>query len=189
MPNFDLDSFASNFNIGARSCLFMVALSLGEWLSGEMTNEKVSYFVKSSSLPEANANEILISTRGIDLKFAGKRSYSDWTVTFNCDENYIIRNAFEGWMQHIQPSNVPDNTYGTMGEYQRDLTFYMLRGNYSTPNQTTEITGSMIAGKLSLKDAWPKSVGSISFDYSSSGIATFDVTFSYNYYISKISVR
>jgi hypothetical protein len=38
---------------------------------------------------------------GRELKFAGNRTFSDWTITVINDEDFTVRNAFERWMNGL----------------------------------------------------------------------------------------
>jgi hypothetical protein len=43
---------------------------------------------------------------GRELKFAGNRTFADWTITIVNDEDFIIRNAFERWLNGINSHNL-----------------------------------------------------------------------------------
>ena len=43
---------------------------------------------------------------GRELKFVGNRTFADWTITVINDEDFVIRNAFERWMNGINSHNL-----------------------------------------------------------------------------------
>jgi hypothetical protein len=38
---------------------------------------------------------------GRELKFAGNRTFADWTLNVINDEDFVVRNAFERWMNGL----------------------------------------------------------------------------------------
>ena len=58
--------------------------------------------------------------RGRNLKIAGDRTFDVWTITVINDTDFLIRNAFERWMNAI---NKHDNATGevTPSDYQTDM--------------------------------------------------------------------
>ena len=38
---------------------------------------------------------------GRELKFAGNRTFADWTITIINDEDFVVRNSFERWMNGL----------------------------------------------------------------------------------------
>jgi hypothetical protein len=43
---------------------------------------------------------------GRELKFVGNRQFADWTITVINDEDFVVRNAFERWMNGINSHNL-----------------------------------------------------------------------------------
>jgi len=172
MGDFDLNAFATQFSVGARSYLFMLS-NLSFPGDATSTSHAVAnkYFVRSTSLPEETVEEITVNWMGSDHKLSGKRTYNDWTVTFNSDDGYYLREMFNSWV-HIMQGEGDTSVYATSYSSYAvgEVTFKVLKGDFST------------AKILTLYHVWPKSVGPISLDYSTQDIAQFDVTFSYRYH-------
>ena len=119
-----LDDFKSKLvGGGARPNLFEVELNfpgaLGENSSGG-AKELAKFLVKAANLPASNINVIDVPFRGRNLKIAGDRTFDVWTITVINDTDFLIRNAFERWMNAI---NKHDNATGevTPGDYQTDM--------------------------------------------------------------------
>jgi len=162
IEGFNLENFTANFSGGARSYLFMYEPSFPE---GSLSDTR-RYLVRSTTLPDSNIEELILNWQGLDFKVAGKQSYSDWTITFNVDQKYNIRNDFELWMNNISNRD----KYGKMKDYMQDQNLLLL-----------DYEGNRI-GSVKLFNAWPKSVSAITLDYSAMDVAQFDVTFSYQYH-------
>ena len=86
---------------GARPNLFEVELTtLPDSVQG-WEAEKFRYLCIAASLPASNIANVDVPFRGRIFKVAGDRTFEPWTVTVINDEDFIIRNAFEAWMDQI----------------------------------------------------------------------------------------
>jgi len=188
--SFDIDSYKTKFLGGAKAYLFFALFtfpnSMGIQTSSNSSimdqmlspfgykagSNVVPYLVKSTSIPDSSFEEITVSYPGIPFKMAGSRSYGDWTVSFNVDEEGTLLNSFNLWHDIIY-----DPKYNKPGEpatYMATQQLFLLNG-------AGESTRS-----YNLVNAWPKSIGAVSLDYSSTDIATVDVTFAYQYFTTTI---
>ena len=184
--NFDIDSYKTKFVDGARAYLFfamftfppgidepvvysnVVMSSLLSPLGYGAKDNVVPYMVKSTSIPDSTFEELIIPYPGLPYKMAGTRTYGDWTVSFNVDNEGVLLRKFHNWHDWIyEPSN----------NYQTGADFYMVDQNLFLLDGTGNATH-----KIQLVQAWPKSLGAVGLDYSSTDIATIDVSFSYQYY-------
>lgn len=90
---------------GARPNLFEVTLEnlpSGVTLSASSgDNNNFSMLCKAAALPASNVASIDVPFRGRTFKVAGDRTFDTWTVTIINDEDFVIRNAMELWMQAI----------------------------------------------------------------------------------------
>jgi hypothetical protein len=166
MGTFDLEGFKTGFEGGARGYLFMYEPNA----SSPLGNQNRKYLVRATSMPETSEEEIIVNWQGMDFKMSGKKTFNDWTVTFNTDYNALIRIEFEKWSNFVHltmKGGKYTNIYGKPIDYMFDQKLSML--GYE---------GERILD-VHLIDAWPKSVGAITLDYSAQDVAQFDVTFSY----------
>ncbi|MFA5196796.1 MAG: phage tail protein [Bacteroidales bacterium] len=169
MASIDIDSYRANFNGGAKAFMFYYK----PIFPGEVTavdTEKSTYLVRSTTLPETTIEEITTNWQGFDYRFAGKYTYSDWTVTFNCDSKSDVHVAFGDWMRMIHDPT--SNIYTEPNTYMVEQELHLL-GVDGLPIQ-----------KYKLYGAWPKSIGPITLDYATNDVCTFDITFSYVYHLS-----
>ena len=56
---------------------------------------------RSAQLPGSTLGIVPVNYFGRELKFVGNRTFADWTINIINDEDFIIRNAFERWMNAI----------------------------------------------------------------------------------------
>lgn len=166
MPAIDIDSYRSNFTGGAKSYLFYYKPVFPPGVEGD--TEQATYLVRATTLPETAIEEITTNWQGFDYRFAGKYTYSDWSVTFNCDADAVIHQSFNDWLRLIHDPT--SNTYTTPAVYMNDQELELLGVN------------GLSIEKYKLYGAWPKNIGPITLDYSQNDVVTFDVTFAYIYH-------
>ncbi len=163
---FDLNKFMADGRDFARGYTFYVTLPVGPFKSDSV------YLVKSSSLPVGTINPIETDWQGNKYKLAGTQEYTDFSVTFNVDVEDNIRLTFVNWQKSIH--NTENNIHGSPGEYMKDVIV----------EHISHVTGESIM-TYTLVKAWPTSVGELALDYSSQDVATFDVTFAYQFHKTK----
>jgi hypothetical protein len=162
--NFDIDTYKTKFTGGARQYLFFAYFTFPYSIG----NSVIPYLVKSTSIPDSSLEEIVVPYPGISFKMAGTRTYGDWQISFNVDEDGVLLHGFHNWHDLIYDSDTHSQI--SANNYMRNQTLFLLDGNGASTEQIT------------LYGAWPKSVGAVGLDYATSDIATMDVTFSYQYY-------
>ena len=117
---------------GARPNLFEVELAFPENLGiANDVKEKSRFLVKAAALPASNITPIEINFRGRILKIAGDRTFDTWTITVINDTDFIIRSAFEKWMNSI--NKLSDGTgLQNPASYQADTYVHQLDRDGST---------------------------------------------------------
>ena len=111
---------------GARPNLFEVELAFPTAVAIENdVLQKARFLVKAAALPSSTINPIEIPFRGRILKIAGDRTFETWTITVINDVDFVIRSAFEKWMNVI---NKLDDATGLQNpeEYQKDAMVHQL---------------------------------------------------------------
>lgn len=172
MPRFDIDSYRSNFQGGARAYLFYFKPIFPAEITGN--TDIATYLVRATSLPETSIDEIPLAWQGFDFKVAGKYTYTDWNVTFNCDADAAILGTFHDWLRLIHDPT--DNKYRSPSKYMIDQQLELL-----------SLTGEPIT-KYKMVGMWPKVIGNSSLDYSNNEVVQFDITFAYIYHtMDKVS--
>lgn len=167
ITSFKIDDYKAKFTGGAKQYLFFTHFQFPKAIG---QTDRIPYMVRSTSLPDSTFEEIAIPYPGLTFKMAGTRSYGDWSISFNVDNKGILLKNFHMWHDVIYSGNA--HTQESFGSYRADQQLFLLDG---FGKRTHEIT---------LISAWPKSISAIGLDYASTDIATMDVTFSYQYFIS-----
>lgn len=165
MPGFNIDSYRASFQGGAKQYLFYYKPNIPV----ASNIDKLTYLVRTASLPETNTDEIVTHWQGFDFKFAGKYTYSDFTVTFNIDSENDVIKAFHDWARLIHDPT--SNIYSKPNDYMADQVLELL--NYKGEPTT----------KYKLIGAWPKSIGTIDVGYENNDVAQMVVNFGYIYHV------
>tara|TARA_B100000700_G_C14637037_1_gene665559 strand:+ start:104 stop:697 length:594 start_codon:yes stop_codon:yes gene_type:complete len=111
---------------GARPNLFEVELAFPNAVAIENdVLQKSRFLVKAAALPASTISPIEVPFRGRILKIAGDRTFETWTITVLNDVDFVIRSAFEKWMNII---NSMEDATGVQNpdEYQKDAMVHQL---------------------------------------------------------------
>lgn len=177
-----LDTFKSKLlGGGVRPNFFEVELkfpSLG--IDDNDVSDRTRFLVKGANLPASIVAPISVPFRGRELKIAGERSFDTWTITVINDSNFVLRDAFEKWMNVI--NKVSDNS----GEvdptfYQQEAYVHQLgRAPITNPAGVPANSGNTIPILRSyhFHGVFPTNVSSIELSYDSNNvIEEFSVEF------------
>lgn len=100
---------------GARPSLFQVQITnpiLG------VADFRVPFMCKAAALPASNLGSYTVPYFGRQVKYAGDRTFEEWTATIINDEDFAVRNAMEAWSNAIN-SHV-SNTRALPQDYKSD---------------------------------------------------------------------
>jgi|APCry1669191515_1035360.scaffolds.fasta_scaffold102673_1 hypothetical protein len=168
---------------GARPNLFTVSLGFPSLAQDANDGASLSQFmVKSAQLPGSTVGTVPLYYFGRELKFAGNRTFTDWTVTVINDENFSIRNALEEWMSLINShaGNVrnPGAISGSIGATSAGYTVDSNVIQYGKD-------GSTVLKQYSFVGMFPVDISPIDLDWGSNdSIEEYSVTFAYQYWTS-----
>ena len=111
---------------GARPNLFEVELAFPNAVAVENdVLQKSRFLVKAAALPASTVAPVEVPFRGRILKIAGDRTFETWTITVINDVDFVVRSAFEKWMNVI--NKLDDGTGLTNpDEYQKDAMVHQL---------------------------------------------------------------
>jgi hypothetical protein len=169
---FSIEAFKANFaGGGARPNLFKVIITFPEGATD--VTELTSFLCKTASLPAIEIGEINIPWKGRQAKYAGDRTFGDWSVTIFNDIDFKIRDAFENWINIMNNLDTNQGTEDPSKYKVADAEVHQLdrEGN--------------VAKIYKMIGIWPKSVGEIALDVSSGdSIEEFTVTFAVDSYSS-----
>jgi hypothetical protein len=99
---FDITTFKTAMaHDGARPNLFEVTLPGGGGFVAGAGSTLDSFIIRASSLPGSTIGTAVVPYFGREVKFAGNRTFADWTVTVINDETFSLRGRLETWMNSI----------------------------------------------------------------------------------------
>lgn len=100
---FNVAEFRANMiGDGARPNLFSVSLIFPSIVqNATAAGQKITFMAKTAQLPGSTIGTVPIYYFGREMKFAGNRTFADWTLTIINDEDFTIRNSLENWMNAI----------------------------------------------------------------------------------------
>jgi hypothetical protein len=185
MP-FNIQQFRSAMVLdGARPNLFecrmtfpdIAAAAARTGSDGLSISEQFSFFCRAAQLPGSTVNAIPMPYFGRELKFAGNRTFTEWTVTIINDEDFKIRNAIELWMNSLNShrNNLRSNSFLSPSDYQRDAHVIQY-------GKTGEALKS-----YSFIGMFPIDVSPIELDWGANDtIEEYAVTFSYQWWESSV---
>lgn len=182
--SFNVDQFRTAMQYdGARPNLFEVVLAFPNFVELRGQASSVSrFFVKSAQLPGSTLGAVTVPYFGREVKVAGNRTFSDWTVTVLNDEDFVIRQAFERWMRGIngnksnlrEPGAVSTSPLTPGTSYAVDCEVYQYSKAGGTPIKKYRFVGM-----------FPNDVAAIDLDWGSNDtVEEFTVTLSYQYWES-----
>jgi hypothetical protein len=104
---FSVNEFRSQMvGDGARPNLFEVSMPFPAFSLPANAQTKLTFMCKTAQLPGATLGVVPVQYFGRELKFVGNRTFTDWTISVINDEDFIVRNAFERWMNGINSHNL-----------------------------------------------------------------------------------
>ena len=173
---FNLSEFVGNLaGDGARPNLFSVSLVFPTFVSlGSAASQKVTFMAKATQLPGATIGTVTTSYFGRELKFVGNRTFTDWTLTIINDEDFLIRNSLENWMNQLNShaGNVRAATAVSPTGYSVD----------AVVNQYGKAGGNPIKS-YNFVGMFPVDLAAIDLDWGSNdSIEEYAVTFAFQYW-------
>jgi len=173
---FSINEFRSQMvGDGARPNLFEVSMPFPGFSAPENAQEKLTFMCKTAQLPGSTIGVVPVQYFGRELKFAGNRTFTDWAVTIINDEDFVVRNAFERWMQGLnshtpnlrEPSALAPYSYTV----DADVTQFGKRGN--------------IIKQYKFIGMFPSDISPIDVDWGANDtMEEFSVTLSYQWWTS-----
>lgn len=176
MP-FSINDFRSQLQFdGARPNYFEVQMAFpGNVLNAGTAATKTTFMAKSAELPASTMGGVTLYYFGREVKVPGNRTFSPWSITIIQDEDFVIRGAFESWMNLINShvGNIRDPSMLNSLGYSVDCIVRQFgkRGN--------------IIKEYDFIGAFPNTLGDVPLDWQSNdSIMEWPVTLEYQYWTS-----
>jgi hypothetical protein len=174
---FNVAEFRANMvGDGARPNLFQVTLTFPTFAqNGTVAGQKTSFMAKSAQLPGSTVNQFPLYYFGRELKFAGNRSFTDWTLQIINDEDFVIRNALESWMNSINSHTTNVRNSAAVNP-----------SNYSVDAEVTQYgKAGDVLKKYKFVGLFPVDIQPIDLDWGTNdSVEEFATTFAFQYWES-----
>lgn len=186
---FNLQGFRDSMAYdGARPNLFEVTFNFPQVAAGgiPLTSrvgtdglsiaQQMSFFCRTAQLPGSTVNPVPVSYFGREIKLPGNRTFPEWTVTLLNDEDFLVRNAFELWMNGLNSHR------GNL----RNPSFVNSRG-YSVNGTVTQFakTGEAVKS-YTLIGAFPIDITAIDVDWAANDtVEEYAITIAYQWWESQ----
>tara|TARA_B100001939_G_scaffold262496_1_gene229566 strand:+ start:2454 stop:3023 length:570 start_codon:yes stop_codon:yes gene_type:complete len=174
---FDVSTFKSKMTgDGARPNLFQVTLSgASEYFTSQ--GLEAEFFIRATSIPGATLGSVIVPYFGREVKFAGNRTFADWSVTVINDENFKVRSALEAWMDNINRHEANVRNAESINGYYGFATVQQL----SKKSPTEDIRA------YHFENIFPVDLSEITLDWGDNdSIEEFTCTFAYDYWTANI---
>lgn len=173
--SFDVNQFRQQLvGDGARANLFEVSMNFPAYSVVGDPSRKITFMCKTAQLPGSTVGTVQIPYFGREVKVAGNRTYPDWTVQIINDEDFVIRNSLEAWINGINDPVVN----------LRSASARVVDGGYGTDATVTQFakSGAQIK-QYSFVGMFPVDIAPIDVDWGANdSIEEFSVTFAYQYW-------
>ncbi len=190
-------------SIGNNLGLFEYLTNCGLFNDVTSTSEKYDFLCSQASLPGASfdVSEEMGSRQGMIERFASRRIYNQFDLTFYIDNDYNVLRMFEEWMNYINPVyNESNGRYD--GSEASQLNVYQERNTYSrfrypddyrrmisitkferdflqNPNDKNNTFKNMPLLTYRFIDTFPVDLNAVPMSYDGSSILQVTVVFSY----------
>ena len=184
---FTVSEFKSNLAAGgggARPALYTVDIHNSANTSLDFGNSTTTSYegllVKAAAIPAATIAPLAVNYAGRAYKWAGFRTYDNWTVTVLNDEDFAIRNKMMEWMRIISGGLDGERANG----YGSPVTGAGTSAKYYDGNATVKQLGTDGNVKQVYKfyNLWPTELAEIAVDWSSDAIQEYTIGFAYDYW-------
>lgn len=126
----------------------------------------------TAQLPGVNLSTTPMRTFGESVEVPYEKLFDQVSLTFYVDKQMYVKKLFDSWIESIQGL---DRIINYPADYKADMTIYV----FDTQENSYY--------NVKLYEAFPKTIGAISLDYSARDIMKLNVTFSYRYYETSAS--
>ena len=131
-------------------------------------SDKTRFLVKAANLPASTLGVIDVPFRGRNLKIAGDRTFDPWTITVINDGDFLIRTAFERWMNLINKHEDAAGKFDPF-EYQKDAVVKQFGRASVTGNNPPKSDETIpVLKQYKFYGVFPTSVSAIDLSYDSS---------------------
>ncbi len=151
---------------GARPTLFQVQILNPVDPAADF---KVPFMVRAAGIPGSTVGQYEVPYFGRNIKYAGDRTFEDWTITVINDEDFAVRNAMEAWSNAI---NTHDSNVRALPQDYKSNAIITQFSKDGDPLRSYVFEGM-----------FPVTIDQIEMDWGTvDAIEEFGVTFSYDFW-------
>ena len=168
---FNINEIRSNLALGGqRPTLFQVEMTNPANSAGDI---KTPFLVRASQVPASTLGFIEIPYFGRKVKIAGDRTFAEWNVTVMNDEDFLIRNAIEEWMNEINSHLGNVRGFGSAADL-----------NYKSTAKVTQFSKTGVPlREYQFNGIFPVNLTEMEVDWNATDlIQEFQVTFQYDWW-------
>jgi len=168
---FNINEIRSQLALGgARPTLFQVNITNPANAAADL---KSPFLIRASQVPASTLGFIEVPYFGRKVKIAGDRTFAEWNVTVINDEDFLIRNSMEEWMNTINSHLGNVRGFGSASDLSYKSTAQVIQ--YSK-------TGVPIR-EYSFNGIFPTNITEMDVDWNATDvIQEFNVTFQYDWW-------
>tara|TARA_Y100000389_G_scaffold41400_1_gene36101 strand:+ start:13729 stop:14262 length:534 start_codon:yes stop_codon:yes gene_type:complete len=165
--SFNINEFKSQLvGGGARPTLFQVQILNPVDPAADF---KVPFMVRAAGIPGSTVGQYEVPYFGRNIKYAGDRTFEDWTITVINDEDFAVRNAMEAWSNAI---NTHDSNVRALPQDYKSNAIITQFSKDGDPLRSYVFEGM-----------FPVTIDQIEMDWGTvDAIEEFGVTFSYDFW-------
>ena len=155
---------------GARPALFQVQFSNPVTAAADL---KVPFMVRATNIPSSTLGQVIVPYFGRQVKIAGDRTFVEWNTTVINDEDFLVRDAVEEWMQNINSHQGNVRGFGSSAP-----------SSYKGQATVTQFSKTGVPVRVYKFDGlWPVNVSEIPLDWETTDtFEQFDITWAYDYW-------
>jgi len=145
-------------------------------MNQDQNKRRVQAFCSEIAMPAREGAQKEIRHNGPVRKFVYDHTYGDITATFYTDKFMRERSFFEMWQKAAFSNTTHNINY--YNDYVSPIDIFAL-GQFASRQERDDITYG-----VRLFECYPKIISDVSFSHETNAIQTFEVTFSFRYWVN-----
>jgi hypothetical protein len=137
---------------------------------------RVRAFCNAINMPDRTIEVKEIRHHGPAYKLAFDYKSADVVATFYCDKFLRERSYFETWQSSV--FSLKSHNYNFYDNYVSDVNIFQL-GQFASRNERDDVTYA-----IKLFECFPKVIGPVEYSYDNNAVQTFQVTFTFRYWVN-----
>ena len=175
---FTVSQFKSNIaknGGGARPSLFKVKIDGNSQATDLTFKDNELFLVKGAQIPGSTIAPLPINYVGRPIKYAGFRTFDNWTTTIINDDDFSMRNKVMEWMRTIS-GQLDGERNDEYGAYATEAGRY-----FEGEAVVTQVNKDGEDGQeYKIKNIWPTNLGEIALSWETDGMEEYTVEWCYD---------